>query len=95
MSEKKDVYSDVKSQMRLSERIAAAIPGFHGYKEKEIRRESDRLVRNHLYLKLTAAKSSLALRSASSAVNSFIYFSSIFPVPSAILICCNPELFDP
>jgi len=59
MSEKKDVYSDVKSQMRLSERIAAAIPGFHGYKEKEIRRESDRLVRNHLYLKLTAAKSDL------------------------------------
>ena len=59
MSEKKDVYSDVKSQMRLSERIAAAIPGFHGYKEKEIRRESDRLIRNHLNLKLTAAKSDL------------------------------------
>jgi len=59
MSEKKDVYSDVKSQMRLSERIAAAIPGFHGYKEKEIRRESDRLIRNHLTLKLTAAKSDL------------------------------------
>ena len=59
MSEKKDVYSDVKGQMRLSERIAAFIPGFHGYKEKEIRRESDRLVRNHLYLKLSAAKKSL------------------------------------
>jgi hypothetical protein len=59
MSEKKDVYSDVKSQMRLSESIAAAIPGFHGYKEKELRRESDRLIRNHLYLKLTAAKTDL------------------------------------
>jgi len=49
MSENKDVYSEVKGQMRLSERIAAFVPGFRGYKEKEMRRESDRLVRNHLY----------------------------------------------
>ena len=59
MSEKNDVYSDVKGQMRLSERIAAFLPGFHGYKEKEIRRESDRLIRNHLYLKLSTAKTDL------------------------------------
>ena len=59
MSEKNDVYSDVKGQMRLSERIAAFIPGFRGYKEKEIRRESDRLIRNHLYLKLSTAKNDL------------------------------------
>jgi hypothetical protein len=59
MSEKNDVYSDVKSQMRLSERIAAFLPGFRGYKEKELRRESDRLVRNHLVLKLSTAKSDL------------------------------------
>jgi hypothetical protein len=59
MSEKNDVYSDVKGQMRLSERIAAFIPGFRGYKEKELRRESDRLVRNHLYLKLSTAKTDL------------------------------------
>ena len=45
--------------MRLSERIAAFIPGFHGYKEKEIRRESDRLVRNHLYMKLNIARTSV------------------------------------
>ncbi len=45
--------------MRLSERIAAFIPGFRGYKEKEMRRESDRLIRNHLYLKLSNAKSDL------------------------------------
>jgi hypothetical protein len=42
--------------MRLSERIAAALPGFRGYKEKELRRESDKLVRNNLYLKLTKDK---------------------------------------
>jgi len=59
MSEKNNVYSDVKGQMRLSERIAAFIPGFHGYKEKELRRESDRLIRNHLYLKLSTAKTDL------------------------------------
>ena len=56
MSENKDVYAQAKSQMRLLERIAAALPGFRGYKEKELRRESDKLVRNNLYLKLTKDK---------------------------------------
>ena len=56
MSENKDVYAQAKSQMRLSERIAAALPGFRGYKEKELRRESDKLIRNHLYLKLSKDK---------------------------------------
>jgi hypothetical protein len=56
MSDNKDVYAQAKSQMRLSERIAAALPGFRGYKEKELRRESDKLVRNHLYLKLSKDK---------------------------------------
>jgi outer membrane murein-binding lipoprotein Lpp len=59
LSEKKDVYVKAKEQMRLSERILAAIPGFHGYKEKELRRESDKLIRNHLYLKLSGAKNDL------------------------------------
>jgi len=56
MSENKDVYAQAKSQLRLSERIAAALPGFRGYKEKELRRESDKLIRNHLYLKLSKDK---------------------------------------
>ncbi|MGD0450799.1 MAG: hypothetical protein ABSA79_07085 [Candidatus Bathyarchaeia archaeon] len=59
MSDKNDVTSNVQGQMRLSERIAAFVPGFHGYKEKEIRRESDRLIRNHLYLKLSIEKNDL------------------------------------
>ena len=63
MTENKDMYSQAKSQMRLSERIAAALPGFRGYKEKELRRESDKLIRNHLYLKLSGAKN--AVRSIS------------------------------
>jgi hypothetical protein len=59
MSDKNDVYSDVKGQMRLSERIAAFVPGFRGYKEKELRRESDRLIRNQLYLNLSNVKTDL------------------------------------
>jgi hypothetical protein len=59
MSEKKDVYAEAKKQMRLGERIVAAIPGFRGYKEKELRRESDRLIRNHLHLKLSESKDDL------------------------------------
>ena len=61
MSDKKDVYSEVKGQMRLSERIAAFLPGFRGYKEKELRRESDKLIRNHLTLKLSNAKTDLKM----------------------------------
>ena len=59
MSDKNDVTSNVQGQMRLSERIASFIPGFRGYKEKELRRESDRLIRNHLYLKLSIEKTDL------------------------------------
>ena len=59
MTDNKDVYAKAKDQMRLSERIAAAVPGFRGYKEKELRRESDKLIRNHLYLQLSKEKSDL------------------------------------
>ena len=59
MSENKDVYKEAKSQMRLSERIAAFVPGFRGYKEKELRRESDKLIRNHLYLKLNQERNDI------------------------------------
>jgi hypothetical protein len=56
ISENKDGYTQAKSQMRLSERIVAALPGFRGYKEKELRRESDKLLRTHLVLKLSRGK---------------------------------------
>ena len=46
-------YPKFKVKCAFLRRIAAFIPGFRGYKEKEIRRESDRLIRNHLYMKLT------------------------------------------
>jgi hypothetical protein len=59
MSEKKGIVEKAKGEMRLTERILAALPGFRGYKEKEIRRESDRLIRNHLYQRLTQARGDL------------------------------------
>ncbi len=78
MSEGKDVYRETKDQMRLSERIAAFIPGFRGYKEKEIRRESDRLIRNQLYLKLSQAKTDL--RAISQKLADRRYFDVIIDV---------------
>lgn len=56
MSGNKDVYAQAKNKMRFSERIAAALPGFRGYKEKELRRESDKLIRNNLTSKLSKDK---------------------------------------
>ena len=59
MSDTNDELSKVQGQMSLPEKIAAFVPGFRGYKEKELRRESDRLIRNHLYLKLSLEKTDL------------------------------------
>jgi ribosomal protein L20 len=59
LSDKKGIYEKAKGEMRLSERILSALPGFRGYKEKELRRESDKLIRNHLYRRLTEARKDL------------------------------------
>ena len=59
MGGKKGFYEKAKEEMKLSERILAELPGFRGYKEKEIRRESDKLIRNHLYRKLMEARKDL------------------------------------
>lgn len=59
MSTKKGMVEKAKEEMRLSERILAALPGFRGYKEKELRRESDKLIRNHIYQRLMIARKDL------------------------------------
>ena len=59
MSEKSKAFKKVEEEKRLSERIMTAIPGFRGYKEKELRRETDRLIRDHLYEHLMEAKGAL------------------------------------
>jgi hypothetical protein len=40
-----DIVEKVKGERGLFEKVISYIPGYHGYKEKELRRESDRLVR--------------------------------------------------
>ena len=59
MSGKDDILRKAKEEMRLSERILAAIPGFKGYKEKELRRESDKLVRDHIHRRLKESEDTI------------------------------------
>lgn len=59
MSSTANPYFDrVKSQTNIQEKIELLVPGFHGYKEKEMRRESDKLIRNQIYQKLYDAEAS-------------------------------------
>lgn len=54
-----DLRSKVKQDKSLLEKIMFFIPLYHGYKEKELRRESDRLLRSYIYQILTDSKNSL------------------------------------
>jgi len=50
---KEDKYIEkVMDDRSLQERIAMMIPGFRGYKEKELRRDTDQLIRNKVYTTL-------------------------------------------
>ena len=53
---RKDYLEKVKGERGLLERIMGYIPGYRGYKEKELRRESDRLVRMEAVNRLKATK---------------------------------------
>lgn len=55
----KDYVEKVKKERGLLERIMGYIPGYRGYKEKELRRESDRLVRMEAVNRLKAAKDTI------------------------------------
>ena len=55
MSEK-DYLGKVRGERSLLEKIMGYVPGYHGYKEKELRRESDRLVRMDVVNRLKDAK---------------------------------------
>jgi len=59
MSGESEPLGKIESEMRISEKIMSLIPGFRGYKHKELRRESDRLVRNRVYEKLQEAAQDL------------------------------------
>ncbi len=51
-------FQRVQSQTGLLEKVELFIPGFRGYKEKEMRRESDRMLRDRLFRSLTQAENS-------------------------------------
>jgi hypothetical protein len=48
-----------RAQQNALERIANEIPGFKGYREKELRRDADRLHREHLASRLERARKAL------------------------------------
>ena len=49
----------IRREMGLLERIASYIPGYRGYKEKEMRREADILVRRRVSMALMESRSIL------------------------------------
>ena len=54
------VKDKMKSDMSLTERIALYIPGYRGYRAKNLRREQDRAVRNELSRAIQGTKADLA-----------------------------------
>lgn len=48
-----DLYERVSEERTWIEKIAGKIPGYKGYKEREMRRESDKLLRNMLATQLS------------------------------------------
>lgn len=54
------VKSEMKGKMSLYERVAMYVPLYRGYREKNLRREQDRAVRNEVARALTGAKTDLA-----------------------------------
>jgi hypothetical protein len=56
MSQEKDYLAKMKEERTLTEKIMGYVPGYRGYKEKELRRESDRLVRMDAVNRLKDAK---------------------------------------
>lgn len=49
----------VEGEKALLEKISLAIPGFRGYKLKEMRREADKLIRDNIYKRISDSKSNM------------------------------------
>jgi len=64
----KDYLGKVRGERGLLERIMGYVPGYRGYKEKELRRESDRLVRTDAVNRLKVAKTAVRRTFANPAV---------------------------
>jgi hypothetical protein len=64
----KDYLGKVQGERGLLEKIMGYVPGYRGYKEKELRRESDRLVRTDAVNRLKTAKTTFRRRFADPSV---------------------------
>jgi hypothetical protein len=54
-----DILGKARAQQNLLEQIAGRIPGFKGYREKELRRDADRIEREHLARQLEECRRTL------------------------------------
>jgi len=52
-------FEKIKSESRLVEKIGLVIPGYRGYRLREMRRDADKLVRNFLYQRLNQSRDDL------------------------------------
>jgi len=50
---------NIKGEMSGIEKLTAKIPGYKGYKEKELRREADKLLREHIATEMRTVKKGL------------------------------------
>lgn len=54
-----DILGKARSQQNILERIANRIPGFKGYREKELRRDADRIEREYMARQLEECRKAL------------------------------------
>lgn len=54
-----NLLNNIKDEMSGFEKLVAKIPGYKGYKEKELRREADRLLREHIANRMRTVKTQL------------------------------------
>ncbi|MBS7628014.1 hypothetical protein KEJ36_04300 [Candidatus Bathyarchaeota archaeon] len=57
----KAILEEIRRGRAALEVLESVIPGYRGYKEREMRRETDRLVRNILYERLIRAKDAIRI----------------------------------
>jgi hypothetical protein len=58
-------YDEAKAQRNILERLGDKIPGYRGFQDRELRRDVDRLLREHLASELGRLKSALRDRTRS------------------------------
>ncbi|RLE87182.1 MAG: hypothetical protein DRJ67_05415 [Thermoprotei archaeon] len=74
----------IKARMGLFEKIISYIPGYRGYKEKELRRESDKLIRMAVADRLKDAKHIVKISLASPSIIERLSSKDLWEVQSLL-----------